>query len=262
MVPYSYGRSSGLRGPADSSPEWLAPRRRGLARDPFLAVVAVMLGGEALAPVRTRLMKPADVLAEPGEPMRVVYAVLSGRLGVFQTGSAMAPGRPRLREVLGPGQRAGEAHLLGERRAPTDFRLQCLTGGLVAVIDADLYWSWCRRPEVALPVLRELAEQARARERLRMSWLELDVTARLAALLLDLHERFGDGRVAGGLSQSQLGDLIGARRETVNRACRALQAEGLIQDGPRGMVLRALPGLAARAGRTLGDELQERRAVS
>jgi CRP/FNR family transcriptional regulator, cyclic AMP receptor protein len=221
-----------------------------------------MLGGEALAPVRTRLMKPSDVLSEPGEPMRVVYAVLSGRLGVFQSGPGAEPGRPRLREVLGPGQRAGEAHLLAARRAPTNFSLQCLTAGLVAVIDADLYWSWCRRPEVALPVLRELADQARARERLRLSWLELDVTARLAALLLDLHERFGDLHVAPGLSQSQLGDLIGARRETVNRASRALQVEGLVQDGPRGTVLRDVQGLAARAGRTAGDELQDHRAVS
>jgi CRP-like cAMP-binding protein len=247
---------------ADSSPNRWEPRRRGLARDPFLAVVAVMLGGEALAPVRTRLMKPADVLAEAGEPMRVVYAVLSGRLGVLQTGPAAAPGRPRLREVLGPGQRSGEAHLLGSRHAPTDFTLQCLTGGLVAVVDADLYWEWCQRPEVALPVLRELTEQARARERLRMSWLELDVTARLAALLLDLHERFGDTAVAGGLSQAQLGDLIGARRETVNRASRGLQAEGLVQDGSRGLELRDVQGLAARAGRTVGDELQDHRAVS
>jgi CRP-like cAMP-binding protein len=245
MVPYSYDHSFGLGGPEDSSPERSAPRRRGLTRDPFLAVVAVMLGGEALAPVRTRLMKPADVLAEPGEPMRVVYAVLSGRLGLFQSGPASVPGRPRLREVLGPGQRAGEAHLLADRHGPTDFRLQCLSGGLVAVIDAGLYWSWCRRPEVALPVLRELAHQARARERLRLSWLELDMTARLAAVLLDLHERFDDGRVALGLSQSQLGDLIGARRETVNRASRALQAEGLV-----------------RGGWTVAGELQDRRAVS
>ncbi|HEX4018984.1 MAG TPA: Crp/Fnr family transcriptional regulator [Frankiaceae bacterium] len=247
--------------PEEFSPERWAPRRRGLARDPFLAVVAVMLGGEALAPVRTRLIKPGDVLAEPGEPLRYVYAVLSGRLGLLQRGPGAGSGRPRLREVLGAGQRAGEVHLLSDRRAPSDFRLQCLTSGLVAVIDADLYGSWCRRPEVVLPALRELTEQARARERLRLSWLELDVTARLAALLLDLHERFGDG-LTEGLSQTQLGDLIGARRETVNRAGRKLLAEGLIHDGPRGIELRDVQGLAARAGRSVGAELQEERAVS
>ena len=61
-------------------------------------------------------------------------------------------------------------------------------------------------------------------------------------------------RVAHGLSQSQLGDLIGARRETVNRANRALAAEGLVGDGPRGTELRDVKGLAARAGRTPGGE--------
>src|SRR5579859_6615870 len=102
MVPYSYGLRYAPVGPQESSPERVGPRRRGLARDPFLALVAVMLGGESLAPVRTRLMKPGDVLIAPGEPMTTLYAVLSGRLGVFQTGPIDAPGRPRLRELLGP----------------------------------------------------------------------------------------------------------------------------------------------------------------
>jgi CRP-like cAMP-binding protein len=235
-----------------------------------LALVAVLLGGEALAPVRTRLTKPGDVLTEAGQPIRAVYAVLSGRLGIFQTGPAFAPGRPRLREVLGPGQRAGDAQLLADRWAPADFTLRCLSPGLVAVIDADLYWTWCERPAVALGVLRELTDQARARERLRMSWLELDVTARMAALLLDLYERFGTDAaatrshplVAHGLSQAQLGDLIGARRETVNRVNRILESEGLVEHGPQGTLLRDVKGLAARAGRTPGGESGDRRAVS
>jgi CRP-like cAMP-binding protein len=264
MVPYSYGRAQEPGGLHESSPERVGPRRRGLARDPFLALVAVVLGGEALAPVRTRLTKPGDALADPGRPVRAVYAVLSGRLGIFQTPPGAVPGRPRLREVLGPGQRAGEAHVLADRRVPAEFSVQCLAAGLVAVIDVELYWDWCRRPEVALSVLRELAERARARERLRGGWLELDVTARMAALLLDLHERFGGGdlRVAHGLSQSQLGDLIGARRETVNRANRALAAEGLVAYGRRGTELRDVKGLEARAGRTPGSTPGERRAVS
>jgi CRP-like cAMP-binding protein len=198
-----------------------------------------------------------------------VYAILSGRLGIFHFGPGEAPGRPRLREVLVAGQRAGAAHLLADRWAPADFRLQCLAGGLVAVIDADLYWDWCRRPAVALNVLHDLTDQARARERLRSSWLELDVTARMAALLLDLQERFGDGFMSGErplvahhLSQSQLGDLIGARRETVNRVNRTLEAEGLVEHTPRGTALCDVKGLAARAGRTPGGERPDRRAVS
>src|ERR1700761_1203657 len=106
MVPYSYGLPYAPVGPQESSPERVGPRRRGLARDPLLALVAVRLGGESLASVRTRLMKPGDVLIPRGEPLTTLYAVLSGRLGVFRTGPVSAPGRPRLRELVGPGQRA------------------------------------------------------------------------------------------------------------------------------------------------------------
>jgi CRP-like cAMP-binding protein len=260
MVPYSYGLPYVPVGSQESSPERVGPRRRGLARDPFLALVAITLGGEALAPVRTRLMKPGDLLLASGEPMTSLYAVLSGRLGVLQTGPIALPGRPRLREVLGPGQRAGEEQVLADRWAPADFTLQCLTAGLVAVIDADLYCGWCGRVEVALNVMRDLTEQARSRERLRSSWLELDVTARLAALLLDLHERFGGP--LPGLSQAQIGDLIGARRETVNRVTRTLTDEGLIRTGPRGTELCDVKGLEDRAGRTIAGQPAMRRAVS
>jgi CRP-like cAMP-binding protein len=273
MVPYSYGPAAAESGAGESSPDRLGPRRLGLARDPFLALVAVLLGAEALAPVRTRLTKPGDVLAEPGEPVQAVYAILAGRLGMFHFGPGeFGPremGRPRLREVLVQGQRAGDAHLLADRLAPADFRVQCLSSGLVAVIDADLYRNWCQRPAVAIHVLRDLTDHARARERLRSSWLELDVPARMAALLLDLHEHFGPDLasharpvVAHGLSQSQLGDLIGARRETVNRASRVLEAEGLVEQTPRGTALCDVKGLAARAGRTPGGERHDRRAVS
>ena len=77
MVPYSHGHVPGRSGLHESSPERVGPRRRGLARDPFLARVAVMLGGEALAPVRTRLTRPGDVLAEPGRTLPAVYGILS-----------------------------------------------------------------------------------------------------------------------------------------------------------------------------------------
>ena len=76
------------------------------------------------------------------------------------------------------------------------------------------------------------------------------------------------GRIPGGvvvphgLSQTELADLIGARRETVNRAARQLEDEGLIVAGPRGTTLLDLAGLADRAGLPTAEAKQDDRAVS
>jgi CRP/FNR family cyclic AMP-dependent transcriptional regulator len=250
-------------------------RRRGLSRDPLLAAVAVSLGGEALSDVRTRLVRRGDVLAAPGVPATTVYAVLSGRVGIFQIPQLAPttgyPAQPRLREVLGPGQRACEADVLVGTNQPTGTTVRCLTSGVVAVISAASLRRWCTDPDVGVLVMASLAQDTLTLERRRARWGQLDVAARLAALLLELYERYGSARSDGGrtvavvphgLSQAHLGDLVGARRETVNRVMRALEAEGLLKIGGRGISLYDVPGLAAKAGRGPEGEATDRRAVS
>lgn len=250
-------------------------RRRGLARDPLLAAVAVSLGGEALADVRTRLVRRGDVLAAPGTPATAVYAVLSGRVGLFQPNrvpsAAVYCAQLRLRQVLGPGERACEAEVLaGPNQLPATC-VRCLTSGVIAVISAQSLRSWCTDADVAMMVMAALAQDNLAIERRRAMWGELDVPARLAALLLELYERYGSARTDGGrtvavvphgLSQAHLGDLVGARRETVNRVMRALEDEGLLKVGGRGASLYDLPGLAAKAERDPDGRDIDRRAVS
>ncbi len=252
-----------------SSPAGPVPpdRRRGLPRDPLLAAVAMLLGGEALAPVRTRLVRPGDVLAAAGEPVRAVYAVLSGKVGVYDLVPRSATRiRQRLREVLVPGQRAREWELLSDSAEAPDTSVVALTSGLVAVIDGDLLRDWCSHPEVTMIVLRELARDTRELERRCERWTDLDVPGRLAALLLELNGASwtpgGTVLVAHGLSQTDLADLIGARRETVNRAGRQLEAEGLIAAGPRSTTLLDLLALAERAGRPAAVRSPSERAVS
>jgi CRP-like cAMP-binding protein len=264
-------------------------RRRGLSRDPLLAAVAMQLGGEALSPVRTRLVRPGDVLAAAGEPPTAVYAVLSGRLGLYDQ-VPRADGkrsRSRLCELLGPGRRARETELLSDRREPPQTTIVAMSIGVVAVVDGDLFRSWCVRPDVAVIVLREMARDTGALEQRREHWADLDVPGRLAALLLELYRECWapaqvPGREGGGdlwaitgpaaagrgvlvpheLSQTDLGDLIGARRETVNRAGRQLEADGLIVAGPRGTTLLDIAALRRRAGAGPGARRVAERAVS
>jgi CRP-like cAMP-binding protein len=173
--------------------------------------------------------------------------------------------------VLGPGQRACQADVLAGADQPPSTSVRCLTSGVVAVINAASLRRWCTDPDIAVLVMASLAQDNLALERRRARWGQLDVAARLAALLLELYERYGSARTDGGrtvavvphgLSQAHLGDLVGARRETVNRVMRALEVEGLLKAGGRGISLYDVPGLAAKAGRGPEGAADDRRAVS
>jgi len=106
---------------------------------------------------------------------------------------------------------------------------------------------------------RELLERAAARrlERLtrRLGWEGAPVAARLAAVFVDLAERFGqevaDGmvRLTLPLTHDTLAGLVGAARETTSVAVQELRRRGLIA-GTRGRYLvlpRALRDFALEA---------------
>jgi CRP-like cAMP-binding protein len=79
-----------------------------------------------------------------------------------------------------------------------------------------------------------------------------DVPGRVSKALLDLAERFGtpDGtgiRVTHDLTQEELAQLVGASRETVNKALSDFAGRGWIRLDGRSVVLLARDRLARRA---------------
>jgi CRP-like cAMP-binding protein len=79
-----------------------------------------------------------------------------------------------------------------------------------------------------------------------------DVPGRVAKQLLDLSERFGvasdEGvRVVHDLTQEELAQLVGASRETVNKALADFVSRGWIRLGQRSVVVLDIERLRRRA---------------
>jgi len=79
-----------------------------------------------------------------------------------------------------------------------------------------------------------------------------DVPGRVAKALLDLSERFGNPtdeglRVAHDLTQEELAQLVGASRETVNKALADFAARGWLRLDQRAVVLLDIERLRRRA---------------
>jgi len=78
-----------------------------------------------------------------------------------------------------------------------------------------------------------------------------DVPGRVAKALIDLSERFGtardDGiRVTHDLTQEELAQLVGASRETVNKALADFATRGWILLEPRGVTILDVDKLSRR----------------
>lgn len=144
--------------------------------------------------------------------------------------------------LFGPTESIGEAAALELRSYPADAL--ALTDVAVVQLPARLLVELAQR-DVSL----SLALQKALIEHTHQLVAKIDVmsagsvAARLATLLLQLHERFGDEHESGcaelplSLSRASLSRLVGARTETVIRALSSLQKRGIVRVGAGGFSL-------------------------
>ncbi len=190
----------------------------------------------------------SEVLFAEGDPGDRLYVICEGKI---KLGRASGDGRENLLAILGPGEMFGELSLFdpGPRTATAtsvgDTRL-------IGLGHDDLVPFLDNRPEVALQLLRALARRLRRTNETLGDLVFSDVPGRVAKALLDLSQRFGrpvnDGvLVAHELTQEELAQLVGASRETVNKALADFATRGWLRLEARAVVLLDVDRLKRRA---------------
>jgi CRP/FNR family transcriptional regulator len=213
-----------------------APLFAGLGDDAWDALVARLT---------TVTLARGDVLFRAGDPGDALYVVDSGKIKITRTA---ADGREQAIALLGPGDLLGELAIFDAQprgataTAVNDTTLAALTG---AEFDAWLD----DHPRAARGLLRALAERLRQTNEHMADLVFTDVPGRTAKTLLALAERFGtpDGRVAHDLTQEELAQLVGASRETVNKALSDFANRGWIRLDGKAVVLLDRERLSRRA---------------
>jgi CRP-like cAMP-binding protein len=190
-----------------------------------------------------------EVLFRQGDRGQHAYVVTEGKIKLGRTSS---DGRENLLAVLGPGQMFGELSLFdpGPRAATATAVTDCVLQGLS---HGELLHWLTGRPDVAHGLLTQLAGRLRRANDVVADLVFSDVPGRVAKALLDLSSRFGrtadDGvHVHHDLTQEELAQLVGASRETVNKALADFVSRGWIRLEPRSVVLLDTGRLKRRAG--------------
>jgi CRP/FNR family transcriptional regulator, cyclic AMP receptor protein len=177
-----------------------------------------------------------------------LYVVLDGKIKLTR---AAADGRENLLTVLGPGEMFGELSLFDPR--PRTSTASAVTEAAVAALAHDaLRHLLLERPEVSMYMLQALARRLRRANDVVADLVFTDVPGRVAKNLLDLADRFGEQQSDGlhvhhDLTQEELAQLVGASRETVNKALADFAARGWLQISARSVLILDADRLRRRA---------------
>jgi CRP/FNR family transcriptional regulator len=211
------------------------------------------LDAEAQDALRQRMdevrLSRGETLFNEGDPGDRLYVVTQGKI---KLGRTAVDGRENLLAVLGPGEMFGELSLFDP--GPRTATATAITAAsLLGLGHDDLQPLLTQRTEVAATLLAALARRLRRTNEAMADLVFSDVPGRVAKALLDLAQRFGveteDGlRVTHDLTQEELAQLVGASRETVNKALADFASRGFLRLEGRAVVILDVERLTRRAG--------------
>jgi len=189
-----------------------------------------------------------ETLFTEGEPGESLYIVLAGKV---KLGRRSPDGRENLVAVMGPSDQFGELSLFDP--GPRTATATVVTDARLARLPKAALQKWVQdRPQIAVQLLRVVARRLRRTNTMLADLIFVDVPGRVAKQLLQLAQRFGsvDGgrlRVTHDLTQEELAQLVGASRETVNKALADFASRGWLQLEGKSVVILDRERLARRA---------------
>lgn len=195
------------------------------------------------------------VIARPDDPPDSIYLIKKGRVKLSRYS---AGGREHVLALLEAGEIYGERALAGA----TAVHCEAFEDTLICVLSLSYFEELVRtKPDLALRVIRALAQRLRRAEEEIENFAFRDVPGRLSALLVRLAEagqesgpasRGQDRRLVLRLTHQDLASMIGATRETVTNALNRFRVMGLISIQRREIVIKGLQRLRRVVGKTDG----------
>lgn len=197
-------------------------RREALLRTALFKQVKPQEADQLLPHMQTHRYSKGESVFREGDTDRRMYLLEYGRVKLTRESSDH---RIHLLSIHGRGELLGEIPVFDPTGGPRTASAVCMTHGtIVASLERNALFAWLsEHPRVAIDMLQVLANRARLNNERISDLVFMDVPGRLAKTLIDLAQRFGepseDGLVVPhDLTQEEMAQLVGASRETVNKA--------------------------------------------
>lgn len=188
-----------------------------------------------------------SVLFAEGDEGDHLYVIVDGKL---KLGTSSGDGRENLLSILGPGEMFGELSLFDP--GPRTSTATAVTDAKLLSLGQEKLIPWlATNPNVSLHLLARLAQRLRRTNEAVGDLVFSDVPGRVAKALIDLGERFGKQSDEGlfvhhDLTQEELAQLVGASRETVNKALADFAGRNWLKLDGRAVLITDLERLTKR----------------
>jgi CRP/FNR family transcriptional regulator, global nitrogen regulator len=185
---------------------------------------------QAGVPAAERYFGAKDLIFAPGDPDGQLYFLLEGTVRLYKIYGEYKEATVAL---LKDGGVFGELSL--EEGSRQDVFAEAVTEARVAVVRKSVLTEVIKRhPQFAVKLLFSFSERIRQSDEVIESLLDREVSARLATLLLNLGDRFGETDRSGTvlnvrLTHQDLANMIVSTREAVSKVMSEFQRQGLIQ---------------------------------
>jgi len=197
--------------------------------------------------VSVKIAKGTILFAE-GDGGDQLYVIAEGKL---KLGTSSGDGRENLLSILGPGEMFGELSLFDP--GPRTSTATAVTDAKLLSLGQEKLLPWlAENPKVSLQLLASLAQRLRRTNEAVGDVVFSDVPGRVAKALIDLGERFGKKTDEGlfvhhDLTQEELAQLVGASRETVNKALADFAGRNWLKLDGRAVLITDFERLSKRS---------------
>lgn len=191
-----------------------------------------------------RRYRAKETVVRQQDPGGELFAILEGHAKVV---TSDAEGRDTALDIMGPGEVFGEIALLDG--APRSATIITLSDCEMLTLRQEHFEAFLEEhPRAAINLLRTTVRRLRRLTQRAEDIAFLNVSARLARRIVRLADEHGrsetDGvRVLIRLSQQEIGDLIGATRESANKHIRAWEQKGLVSQRSGFLVIHDLQAM-------------------
>jgi CRP/FNR family transcriptional regulator, cyclic AMP receptor protein len=191
--------------------------------------------------------EPHRVIFDKGDPGDCLYGILSGRVRIY---CSSPEGDEIILNVLEEGELFGEIALLdGSTRTASAASME--RTDLLRIHRAHFLPYVKANPDLIVAMLTLLCQRLRWTTSVIEDSAFLAFPARLAKRLLVLaehHRRQDEPQITVPLSQHDLGSLVGAGRESINKQLALWRSAGIVDTGRGAIVIRNCEALRALVG--------------
>jgi CRP/FNR family transcriptional regulator len=171
-----------------------------------------------------------DMIFSEGDTANTLFFINEGKIKIYKN---TKDGKEQILYVLSEGDFFGELHLI--KPSKYGFNAKAIVDAKICTLTKDeMKEIMMKNPDISIKLLESIGERLSKVENLAQNLATNDVDSRMAYLLMDLMEKYGDASeekvsIKLPLSREDMANYIGVTRETISRKLKKFEDEELIK---------------------------------